>query len=203
MRYIWLTLAAFCACLSLLVATPSAQAQGAPVITPEDHVLGNADAPVTIMEYASLTCPHCAEFERETLPKIKEAWIDTGKVKLVYRDYPLDGTSLHAAMVAQCAPADRYFAFIETLFRNQNSWVRNDAEQAVSRIAKLAGISDEQFKKCWNDEALGNAIVASRKTAAESYGVQSTPTFFINGTRLVGAQPYEQFEKLITAASPQ
>jgi protein-disulfide isomerase len=200
MHKIWLVFAAFC-----LIATPfGASAQtGVPTATPEDRVLGKADAPITIIEYASLGCPHCAEFDKDTLPKIKQDWIDTGKAKLVYRDFPLDGVALHAAMLARCAPPERYFAFIDTLFQNQQSWYRNDWEPALGRIAKLGGMSEEQFKKCMSDEALGNAVVQMRTTAANDYGVESTPTFFINGTKLLGAAAYPVFDKALSAAQPK
>jgi protein-disulfide isomerase len=204
MRKIWLGLAALCLAVPVFGAFSQARAEdAAPAPTAEDRVLGKSDAPVTIIEYASLTCPHCAEFDRETLPKIKENWIETGKAKLIFRDFPLDGTALRAAMVARCAPPERYFAFVDTLFQSQTTWARNDWEPALSRIAKLGGMSDDQFKKCLTDEALGNAIVASRATATDSYKVESTPTFFINGTRFVGAQPYEAFDKALTAALPK
>ena len=200
MHKIWLVLAAFC-----LIAAPSGvRAQGAvPTPTAEDRVLGKADAPITIIEYASLGCPHCAEFDKETLPKIKQDWIDTGKAKLVYRDFPLDGVALRAAMLARCAPPERYFAFIDTLFQSQQSWYRNDWEPALGRIARLGGMSEEQFKKCMSDEALGNSVVQMRTTAANDYGVESTPTFFINGTKLLGAAAYPVFDKALSAAQPK
>lgn len=203
MRKIWLILLAFW-CAAPLLAAPAALAEGAPAVTPQDHVLGKPDAPVTIIEYASLTCPHCAEFDRETLPKIKENWINAGKAKLVFRDFPLDGLALRAAMLARCAPAERYFAFIDELFRSQNTWGRaSDPEQALSRIARLGGMSDEQFKACMKNEDLANAVAASGQTAQKDYGVESTPTFFINGTKLVGALPYDEFAKALTAAQPK
>jgi protein-disulfide isomerase len=200
MHKIWLALAVFC-----LIAAPSgARAQGAvPAPTSDDRVLGKADAPITIIEYASLTCPHCAEFDKETLPKIKQEWIDTGKARLVYRDFPLDGVALRAAMLARCAPPERYFAFIDTLFQSQQSWARNDWEPALVRIAKLGGMSEDQFKKCIGDDALSNSVVQMRTTAANEYGVESTPTFFINGTKLLGAVGYPAFEKALSAALPK
>jgi protein-disulfide isomerase len=200
MHKIWVVLAAFC----LIAAPAGVRAQSAvPAPTAEDRVLGKADAPITIIEYASLTCPHCAEFDKETLPKIKQDWIDTGKAKLVYRDFPLDGLALRAAMLARCAPPERYFAFIDTLFQSQQSWARNDWEPALGRIAKLGGMSEEQFKKCMSDEALGNSVVQMRTTAANDYGVESTPTFFINGTKLLGAAAYPVFDKALSAALPK
>src|SRR5689334_24538334 len=119
MHKFWLV-AAFCMLAPAIGGV--AQAAETPSVTPQDHVLGKAEAPVTIFEYASLTCPHCAAFDQETLPKIKENWIDTGKAKLVFRDYPLDQAALKAAMLARCAPPDRFYGFIDVLFQSQTSW---------------------------------------------------------------------------------
>ena len=201
MHKIWLTLAAFCVLAPVLGGPARAEA---PSVTPKDRVLGQADAPITIIEYASLTCPHCAAFDRETLPKIKQNWIDTGKAKLVYRDFPLDGWALRAAMVARCAPPDRFFGFIDALFQGQNTWARaSDPEQALGRLAKLGGISEDKFQACMKDEKLADAVAASRVVAEKEYGVESTPTFFINGTKMVGEQSYADFEKALTAAQPK
>jgi len=202
MHKFWLAVAAFC----MLAPIVGGVAQGAetPSVTPQDHVLGKADAPITIIEYASLTCPHCAAFERETLPKIKENWIDTGKAKLVFRDFPLDGWALRAAMVARCAPPERYFGFIEALFQGQDVWARaSNPEAALGRLAKLGGISDEKFQSCMKDQKLADTVAASRLTAEKEYGVESTPTFFVNGTKLVGEQSYADFDKALTAAQPK
>jgi protein-disulfide isomerase len=196
MRKIWLVLAA------LLLAPAVAAASGTPTLTSSDHVLGKADAPVTIFEYASLTCPHCAAFDQETLPIVEKNWIDTGKAKLVFRDFPLDGVALRAAMVARCAPPERYFGFIDALFKTQDSWgLSKDLSAALGRIAKLGGMSQEKVDACLKDQSLADKIVAERAAAEQQYGVDSTPTFFINGTKLVGDQPYSEFEKALKAAS--
>jgi protein-disulfide isomerase len=200
MHKIWLALAALC--LTALVA--SGATAGTVALAPDDHVLGKPDAPITIVEYASLTCPHCAEFDRDTLPKIKEKWIDTGKAKLIFRDFPLDGLALRAAMVARCAPPDRYFGYIDILFHSQNNWARaNDPILALSHIARLGGMSDQQFQACMSNEELQKSVAASRQTAEKDYGVESTPTFFVNGTMLPGALPYNQFDQALTAAQPK
>jgi protein-disulfide isomerase len=202
MHKFWLAVAAFCVLAPIL----GGPAQGAetPAVTPQDYVLGKADAPVTIIEYASLTCPHCAAFERETLPKIKENWIDTGKAKLVFRDFPLDGWALRAAMVARCAPPERYFGFIDALFQSQDVWARAaNPQAALGRLAKLGGISDDKFQSCMKDEKLADTVAASRLAAEKQYGVESTPTFFVNGVKLVGEQSYADFDKALTAAQPK
>ena len=202
MHKFWLMVAAFC----MLAPILGGVARGAetPSVTPQDHILGKADAPVTIIEYASLTCPHCAAFDRDTLPKIKEKWINTGKAKLVFRDFPLDGWALRAAIVARCAPPERYFGFIDALFQEQNVWARaTNPETALGRLAKLGGISDEKFQSCMKDDKLADTVTASRLTAEKQYGVESTPTFFVNGTKLVGEQSYADFEKALIAAQPK
>ncbi len=189
MRKIWLALAALALVAVGFTVTPARA--DAPQLAPDDRVLGKADAPVTIFEYFSFTCPHCAEFAERTFPKVKAEWIDTGKAKLVYRDYPLDKNALKAAMVARCAPPERYSAFYETLFQQQAVWgVMDDPAPGLRRIALLGGITGDQFDKCINDDALSKQIVGQEFEAQKSFGVESTPTFFINGKKFVGAQPY-------------
>ncbi|HVA15912.1 MAG TPA: DsbA family protein [Stellaceae bacterium] len=191
MRKIWLALAAF-ALLGGIIAAAPARAAGVPQQTPDDRVLGKADAPVTIFEFFSLTCPHCAEFEDKTYPLVKKEWVDTGKAKIVYRDYPLDQNALKAAVIARCAPPDRYAAFVEVLFAQQGVWgVQRDPTEALKRIALLGGISTAQADKCLADQDLSKSIVGEEYQAQKQYGVDSTPTFFINGKKLVGAAPYQ------------
>lgn len=167
-----------------------------------DMVLGKADAPITIIEYASLTCSHCASFHRETLPKLKAEWIETGKAKLVYRDFPFDGWALGAAMIARCAGPDRYFAFLDTLFRSQEQWAQSkNPLEGLRSIARLGGMTDQQFNTCIGDQKLMGAIQARRMEAEKKLGINSTPTFFINGEKIAGAQPYAEFEKVLKAAA--
>jgi protein-disulfide isomerase len=193
MRKIWLVLAAIALGGASLAANP-ARAEDVPQVKPDDRVLGKADAPITIFEFFSLTCPHCADFAEHTFPKLKAEWIDTGKARLVYRDYPLDRNALKAAMVARCGPPERYPAFVETLFQQQLVWgPQSDPAPALRKIARLGGISDEQFDKCLADDGLSKSIVAGEFEAQKNYGVESTPTFFINGKKLVGAMSYEDF----------
>ena len=202
MRQIWLVLAAVA---SLTVGLAGAARAIEVPLNPDDRILGKADAPITIVEYASLTCPHCAAFARDTLPKIKAEWIDPGKAKLVFRDFPLDGSAVKASVLARCAPPEKFYGFIDVLFSSQESWARNpDPTPGLARIAKLGGMSEEQFNACMADSALQDKVLASRLTAEKEYKVESTPTFFINGTKLTGALPYEQFdEALKKAASAQ
>jgi protein-disulfide isomerase len=179
----------------------AAAAQDFTTISPDDRVLGKADAPVTIIEYASLTCPHCAAFDAETLPQIKKEWIDTGKAKLIFRDFPLDGLALKGALLARCAPAERFYGFIDVLFHRQEYWTRSgDPQEALGRIAKLGGMSEDQFQACMKDDAAQNKILAMRMAGEKEYKVESTPTFFINGKKLVGSLPYDSFADLLKAA---
>ena len=170
-------------------------------LTKDDQVLGNPDAPITIVEYASLTCPHCAHFANDVFPELKKKWVDAGKVKLVFRDYPLDEVALRAAMIARCAPQDRYYAYIDTFFSQQPRWVTDDWRDPLARLAMLGGMGKNEFDKCLNDTALENKIVQERLIASKELDVNSTPTFFINGTKFTGAPTVEEFDKVLSGLS--
>jgi protein-disulfide isomerase len=159
---------------------------------PGEPVLGRADAPLTIIEYASLTCPHCAAFDTQTLPKIRQDWIDTGKARLVFRDFPLDGVALHAAVLTHCVPAERYFGFVDALFREQRNWAA--ASDPYAQIASLGGLTQAEADACFVDPKRSEAVAAVRATAEKEYGVDSTPTFFIGRMKIAGAYPYENPE---------
>jgi protein-disulfide isomerase len=168
-----------------------------------DHVLGKADAPITIIEYASLTCSHCAQFQTETLPQLKEHYIDTGKVKLIFRDYPLDGTALRAAAVARCMPESGFHAYIGLLFKNQAEWALTaEPLKKLAQYAKLGGLSNADVDACANSDKLMDAIAAARLQADKLYQVQSTPSFIFNGdaaSKITGALPYPQFAAKLDA----
>jgi protein-disulfide isomerase len=171
-------------------------------ISKDDRILGSPTAPITIVEYASLTCPHCAHFTDEVLPEIKKKWIDTGKVKLVLRDFPLDDEAVHASMIARCAPHDRYYAFIDTFFADQANWAAApDYRAALSRLAELGGMSKNEVDSCLKDATLENQVISSRLVAANQLGVNATPTFFVNGTKFTGAPTVEEFDKLLSGLS--
>jgi protein-disulfide isomerase len=173
------------------VATPAA-AQPAPAaipaglaIEPGDRVLGNRDAAVQIIEYASLTCPHCANFKLNVFPQVKAAWVDTGRVRYVYRDFPLDQVALQAALVARCAPEDRAFPLLEALFQTQGQWATaSDPVAAIRRIGRLAGLSDERISECLADQALQTQVLQQRLTGSQVFNVQATPTILINGQQV-------------------
>jgi len=171
-------------------------------VTEDDRVLGKSDAPITIVEYASLNCPHCAHFALDVLPTVKEKWIDTGKAKLVVRDYPLDEQALRAAMVTRCAPPDRYYALVDTFLQAQPKWVgARDYRETLARLAKLGGMSQKQFDSCIDDAALANKLAETRLVADQQLGVDATPTFFINGTRFEGEPSVAAMDKALSAAS--
>jgi protein-disulfide isomerase len=177
-------------------------AQKGPPLSPDDRILGKADAPITIIEYASFTCPHCADFDANTLPKLKTDWIDTGKARLVFRDFPLDGAAVRAAMLARCAPPDQFYAFVDALFHNQTTWATGGkVDVALGKLAKLSGMTDDQFAACMKDEALQKRVLDSRLEGEQQFKVESTPTFIINGTQVVGAQPYAEFERVLNKAA--
>jgi protein-disulfide isomerase len=165
----------------------------------DDIVMGSPTAPVTLIEYASMTCPHCAHFAIETFPKIKEKYIDTGKVKYIMREYPLDGLAAAGFMLARCAGPDKYYPMIETLFAEQKKWAVRDALPQLLAIAKQAGFTEETFKACLNDKAMLDKIDQVRKRGQQKFKVESTPTFFINGERHPGAMTIEEID---TAVAP-
>lgn len=171
-----------------------------PVSLP-DMALGPKDAAVTVTEYASMTCPHCAAFTEQVFPKIKEAFIDTNKIRFVFREFPLDIKAAAGSMLARCIAKEdsgKYFAVIDMLFKQQNDWVMKDTAATLTRIGKQAGLSQQAVEECLKDQALLDKIAADQKYANEVLKVNSTPTFFINGEMLKGETSFEEFSKKIT-----
>ncbi|WP_271893076.1 DsbA family protein [Candidatus Phyllobacterium onerii] len=166
--------------------------------TLKDIVMGKAEAPVTIVEYASMTCPHCAHFATTTLPTIKEKYIDTGKAKLILREFPFDPRAAAAFMLARCAPEERYYPLVEVLFKQQEQWAgAANAEEPLLQISKLAGFTQESFKACLTNQKLLDDVNAVRERGANEFGVNATPTFFINGTRYSGALSVDEMSAII------
>jgi protein-disulfide isomerase len=190
--------------LSPLRLIAEAMAQGVsdvakPVSLP-DMALGPANATVTITEYASMTCPHCAAFNEQVFPKIKAEYIDTGKVRYVFREFPLDIKAAAGSMLSRCianGDAPKYFAVTDMLFRQQNDWVMKNTTETLTRIGKQAGLTQQQVETCLKDQSLLDKIVADQKYASEVLKVDSTPTFFINGDKIKGETSLEEFEKKI------
>lgn len=167
-----------------------------------DRALGKADAPITMVEYASLTCHHCADFQKNVFGKLKLNYIDTGKVRYIFRDFPLDGTGLKVAAMARCMPEDSYHVLIDVLFQNQIKWLMSeDPVKAAIQYAKLGGLGEADAQACAASEKLMDAITAGRVKAADKYAVQSTPTFIINdGTeKIAGGLAYEKFTAKLDA----
>ncbi|TCT06828.1 DsbA family protein [Aquabacter spiritensis] len=160
--------------------------------------LGSPTAPVTIVEYASLTCSHCATFHSASFPALKAKYIDTGKVRFIFREFPFDPVSTAAFMLARCMPEDKYFAMVSSLFGTQKSWAfSSNPAQGLLTVAKQAGMSEADFEKCLSDKELAEKVQASAQYGNKELGVNSTPTFFINGKKLSGALTPEDLDKEI------
>jgi protein-disulfide isomerase len=166
--------------------------------TLKDIAIGRDDAKVTIIEYASMTCPHCARFHEATLPEITKKYLDTGKARLILREFPFDPRAAAAFMLARCSPEDKYYPMVSVLFQQQQTWsAAEDAQAALLQISKLAGFSEESFKACLTNQKLLNDVNAVRERASKDFGVESTPTFFINGNKYSGALTVEEMSAII------
>lgn len=147
-----------------------------------DRTLGSADAPVVLIEYASATCPHCAEFHEKVLPQIKSDYIDTGKVRFIFREFPLDKLALGAFMLARCVPEDKYFATLDLMFRRQRTWAtaKNPADE-LFRITQMAGMDRAGFEACIKRDDMAMAMVSFSKASRDQFGIKGTPAIFVNG----------------------
>jgi len=176
-------------------------------IKDSDQVMGSPDAPVTVIEYASMTCPHCAAFTTAVFPQLKEEYIDTGKVKFIFREFPLDGVASIASALARCQTGDNYFAFIELIFHNQQEWLnalreqqaetREQVEESLVEYARMAGMGRDQALACMRDPQNQAVVEENWSEAQNQYNVNSTPGFVINGTTYSGAMPIETFREII------
>lgn len=176
-------------------ATQTAQA-GTPLdIRPDDHVLGKPEAPVTIVEYGSYTCPHCAHFNNETLPHIESEFIEKGQVRLVFREFLRNRVDLAASLLARCAPQESYFKLVDVLFRSQDSWAFGDKPiDALKQIGRTAGIDPAKMDQCLADKALEDKLVAQTQEAIDKLKVEGTPTFFVNGTPYANL-PFDDYDE--------
>lgn len=165
-----------------------------------ERAMGQADAPVVMIEYASATCPHCAEFHVDVLPEIKKTYIDTGKVRLVFREFPLDDRAMAVFMLARCLPEDKYFPTVDALFRQQKEWTGSNPKAPLMKIMQQAGMTDAEFDACLKRRDLAQAIFDTRKTANEQFGVKGTPTFFVNGKLVDGHKDAAAVTEAIEAA---
>lgn len=182
----------------------AAGGQPGPVAVGADEmVMGAPEAPVTIIEYASLTCSHCGRFHNQVLPTLKSEYIDAGLARLVYRDFPLDGLALQASMLAHCAGKERYFGFLEILFKDQARWATAEQPQvALAQTARIGGLGQKDFESCLANEEIANKVLQVRLEGERTYEIQSTPTFIINGEKYVGAMPYEEFDQVLRRLLP-
>lgn len=208
-------LAAICVTLPISLVADYASAQELPqsigdvdmteVLKPgplPDKALGDANAPVKIVEYMSMTCPHCANFHNNTFDKIKEKYIDSGKVYFVIREFPFDPRAAAAFMLARCAPENQYYPFVSMLFKQQQTWATaQDARAALLQMSKLAGFSQESFEACLTNQKLLDDVNATMQRGAGEFGVNSTPTFIINGKKYAGDMSLESMSALIDSLS--
>ena len=189
-----------------MTTNTNANENGDPLQSPNpagEIVLGAADAPITIIEYSSLTCGHCAAFHSYTLPQLKEKYVDTGLVQFKFRPFPFDPYAMAGAMLVYCVAPPRRVALLDVLFLRQSSWAATtDPMTNLQKLVQQAGLSEADFVVCLKDETLLTAIRDVQRTAAQQLGVRSTPTFFINGRKLEGNHPLSEFEKYIAPLLP-
>jgi protein-disulfide isomerase len=165
-----------------------------------DMAMGSDKASVTIVEYASMTCPHCAHFQETTFPELKKRYIDTGKVRYIFREFPLDNLAAAASMLARCSGTDdkdKYFALVDTMFKQQRTWAVEKPLPPMLAIAKQAGFTEKTFNECLANQKVLDGIEATRQRAIDKFKVQSTPTFFINGNSYPGALSIDEMAKII------
>ncbi|CAN5273199.1 hypothetical protein BH10PSE7_BH10PSE7_41260 [soil metagenome] len=158
--------------------------------------LGPADAKVTIVEYASASCPHCANFYKTTFQDLKKTYVDTGKVRFIFREFPHNDPALAAFMIARCAPKEKYFPLIDMFFEQQDTWLQNPKD-GLFKIAQLAGFTSETFEACLKNAEIAKGIMAVRDAATNDFGVDGIPTFFVNGEMLTGETSIDAFKKII------
>ena len=183
------------------VAQPAAGGGEVPIgelMTPGplgDQAQGAANAPVTIIEYASMTCPHCSHFHETTYPEMKKKYIDTGKIRFIFREFPLDTLAMAGSMLARCAGKEKFFPLLETLFAQQKEWVTQKPMQPLLAIARQAGFTQQSFEECLANQQVQNGIEEGRQRAVQRLNVQSTPTFFINGKLFRGTLTMQELDK--------
>jgi protein-disulfide isomerase len=167
-----------------------------------DMALGDPKAPVTVVEYASMTCSHCQRFHADVYRPFKEKYIDTGKVYFIFREFPLDPLALAAIALARCAPRERFFPIVDLLFDTQRTWAFvDDPKTALFNVVKQAGFTQDSFNACLTDQKIADGINWVRNRAAEKLGVEATPTFFFNGKKQSGELSLEEIDKLVAANS--
>ena len=193
-RVIWLVSVIF------LISLPGAGPVGAgePAFAVGDMELGAKDAPVTIIEYASMTCSHCANFHMGPFKELKAKYIDTGKVRIIFREFPFDPVALQASMLARCVGGKRYFGMLNVLFKSQAKWANSsEPQQALAKIARLGGFTEARFKACMTNQDLADMILKSRLNGSKKFSVDSTPSFIVNGVKTSGNMTATEWDKLL------
>ncbi len=179
------------------INSPLAKAQ------PDDVVIGDANAPITMIEYSSLSCPHCARFAKDVMPKIKADFVDTGKVKFIPRDFPLNKPAIQAALFAHCQSPMLFYGISESLFKTQDQWLQQDSTEPLAQIAAAAGMDRAKFDACLANKDEEAKIVATRKAGEDAFGINATPTFIVNGIKLEGEQTYDDLKALFAKLAAQ
>jgi len=203
-RSVLLSLAALSALAPMIGADPAkaqdAKAKELAVPGPLGDVwLGKEDAKVTIIEYASMTCPHCANFHEKIFPVIKERYIDTGKVRFTLREFPFDPLATAAFMLARCNGNDKYYAMVDLLFAQQKAWsTAQKPAEALLATVRQAGFTQESFEACLKNQSIYDAVNSVRERGDKTFGVESTPTFFINGQKSSGSLSVEELDKILS-----
>jgi protein-disulfide isomerase len=165
-----------------------------------DAAIGKSNAPVTIVQYVSLTCANCSTFQNETLPKLKKTYIDKGKVRLILREYPEDAVSMTASLVLRCVPPSDFFKAVDKIIAHQKEWTGPEAKKdALYNLVKFTGLKRDKFDACLANQSTNDALVQV-KDRGKSYGVSVSPTFFVNGKKVAGAVSYEEMQGVIEAA---
>ena len=177
----------------LLIFSPSK-----PFAKKSEKFLGDNNAKITIIEYASMTCDHCANFHKNIFPEIYEKYIQSGKVKFIFRDFPLDKQALFAAILANCAPKEKYFDFVKLIFNTTEKWISVEDEflKKLKNIGKMGGLSNDQIESCFRDENMVDLAINSRSNGEKKFNITSTPSFIINGKKY-SSMTFEQFEKVL------
>ena len=190
----------FCCIFFIFYILKPAYAASVLEVKADDFVLGNKDAPITVIEYASLSCIHCADFHQKTLPKLIKEYVDTGKIKIVFRDFPLNYPALMAGMVLQCIDQDIRYEYLSALFILQSKWVKPEVEivkKELLKIMQAGGMTKDQFNECLNNKNLEQKILQQLIDVQNEFNIDTTPSFLINGTLIEGNKSFKNFKKII------
>jgi len=188
----------FLAAVTAVTALPAGFAAAQEPEPLPDMILGDPDAPIEIIEYSSMTCPHCAAFHTDTLPELKAQYLDTGRAKLVFREFPLDRVALAVSAIARCSGEERFFPFVDVMYRTQDQWARAENPiEAIKSLIRMGGQDSAMVDACLEDDAIIDGILAIRLEGDQTYDINSTPTFIINGESHPGNMSFEEFNTLL------